>query len=247
MLVFTIVMLGVHVVGTPAIYAYLFFWKHQTALTVLQEQELDEYHQARNTVQQRLEKQGVQSEGLEKHAQKLLPGYMIRLTSGYEYRTYWFELFECMRKVLIVGVPSTFPERGGTAQLFVGLLVCFTTFGAYMLYAPFVEDSDDFLSQLAQMQIFLTLLSSLALRTIPPSKIVGDLITVILFLVPCLGFLLETPLLGFLVVAVDKLPHVFSRVCPGCKPPKIVPDLRPSHSHEATEAPDASSVTVTEL
>ena len=23
--------------------------------------------------------------------------------------------------------------------------------------------------------------------------------------------------MGFLVVAVDKLPHVFSRVCPGCK------------------------------
>ena len=30
----------------------------------------------------------------------------------------WFELFETIRKVLIVGVPSTFNDRGGTAQLF---------------------------------------------------------------------------------------------------------------------------------
>ena len=68
--------------------------------------------------------------------------------------------------MLIVGVPSVFPDRGGTAQLFWGLLVCFSTFGAYMMYAPFVEDSDDMLSQLAQLQIFLTLLSSLSLRAV---------------------------------------------------------------------------------
>jgi len=97
--------------------------------------------------------------------------------------------------VLLVGVPSTFPDRGGTAQLFWGLLVCFGTFGAYMMYAPFVEDSDDHLSQVAQLQIFLTLLSSLALRTTPPSKLVGDMVTIILFLVPCIGVLLETPII----------------------------------------------------
>jgi hypothetical protein len=116
---------------------------------------------------------------------------MRRLTGDYEFRTYWFELFETMRKVLLVGIPSTFPERGGTAQLFWGLMVCFITFGAYMMYAPFVKDSDDTLSQLAQLQIFLTLLSSLALRASPPSKLAGDLVTAVLFLVPCIGVALD--------------------------------------------------------
>ena len=32
-------------------------------------------------------------------ASELLPGYMQKLTGGYEFRTYWFELFETTRKV----------------------------------------------------------------------------------------------------------------------------------------------------
>ena len=87
-------------------------------------------------------------------------------------------------QVLLVGVPAVFPERGGTAQLFWGLLVCFVSASLYMMAAPYVENSDDHLAQLAQLQIYLTLLSSLALRAVPPSAAVGSMITVILFLVP---------------------------------------------------------------
>ena len=67
-----------------------------------------------------------------------------------------------------------------------------------MKYAPFVEDSDDTLSQLAQMQVFMTLLSSLALRASPPSEVVGQMVTVILFLVPLVGVFMETPLVDYL-------------------------------------------------
>ena len=44
-----------------------------------------------------------------------------------EYRTYWFEILESLRKVLLVGVPAAFPGRGGNAQLVWGLLVCCTS------------------------------------------------------------------------------------------------------------------------
>ena len=128
----------------------------------------------------------------------VLPGYMLSLTGGYEYRTYWFEIFETVRKVLLVGVPSMFPDRGGSMQLFWGLLVCFTTFGAYMLYAPFVDHTNDKLAVLAQLQIFLTLLSSLALRMTPPDEFISSLVTVLLFVVPLSGIVLETPLLDTL-------------------------------------------------
>ena len=87
-------------------------------------------------------------------------------------------------QVLLVGVPAVFPERGGTAQLFWALLVCFLSASFYMLSTPYVEDSDDQLAQLAQLQIYLTLLSSLALRAVPPSEAVGNMVTVILIAVP---------------------------------------------------------------
>ena len=90
---------------------------------------------------------------------------MQKLTGGYEYRTFWFEIFEAVRKVLLVGVPCVFPERGGTAQLFWGLLVCFVSASFYMMAAPYIEDSDDHLAQLAQLQVYLTL--TLTLQVYP--------------------------------------------------------------------------------
>ena len=32
-------------------------------------------------------------------AEEVLPGYMLKLTDGYEYRIYSFEIFETVRKV----------------------------------------------------------------------------------------------------------------------------------------------------
>ena len=175
----------------------------------------------------------------------LLPGYMHKLTGDYERRVYWFELFETLRKVLLVGIPSTFPERGGTAQLFWGLMVCFVTFGAYMMYAPFVEDSDDLLSQLAQLQVFLTLLSSLALRATPPSKLAGDMVTVVLFLVPLIGVALETPLPDVLGAAYGKLKGWLSGLIK-LKPPALKIDAT-TPTLSGTAASTNASTTTTDL
>ena len=88
-----------------------------------------------------------------------------------------------------------------------------------MMYAPFIEDSDDQLSQLAQLQIFLTLLSSLSLRATPPSEFVGTLVTVVLFAVPLLGLALETPLLDVLGEAKAKLGGLIMKIFPNLKSP----------------------------
>ena len=171
MLAFTFVMLGLHTMGTPLIYAYLFFWKHHsglrgvgrvnkhkgsgqvdlhahgvymyiysrynmcmcmplhktarasslsrgpctycpscTVLEALKEQELSDYYQ------QKLEETKAYTNNVEKikytnngapmksriGAEEVLPGYMLKLTGGYEYRTYSFELFETIRKVALV-------------------------------------------------------------------------------------------------------------------------------------------------
>ena len=87
------------------------------------------------------------------------------------------------------------------------------------MYAPYIEDSDDKLSQLAQLQIFLTLLSSLSLRALPPSPFVSNLVTVVLFMVPLLGLALETPLLEVLGQAKAKLGELIAKIFPNLKPP----------------------------
>ena len=38
-----------------------------------------------------------------------LPTVVRKLTAGYELRTYWFEIFECARKILLVGLPVFCP------------------------------------------------------------------------------------------------------------------------------------------
>ena len=45
-----------------------------------------------------------------------LPEYVRKLTEGYDLRVYWFELFECARKILLVGMPVFF-EVGSVEQL----------------------------------------------------------------------------------------------------------------------------------
>jgi len=199
MLVFTFIMLFVHTIGTPLTYVYLFFFKHRKALEALKAQELADRDKVRLDENPHLtaaEKEALAPFGTTHRvdAKKLLPGYMRKLTGGYEYRTYWFEVFESIRKVMLVGVPAMFEDRGGATQLVWGLMVCFLTFGGYMVAAPFIKDSDDQTSQLAQAQIFFSLVSSIGLRMHPPNETLGSLLSVFFFFIPIFAILMETPL-----------------------------------------------------
>ena len=55
-----------------------------------------------------------------------LPTTLKKLTAGYELRCYWFEIFECGRKVALVCLP-VFVSPGSAAQLILGLIICFLT------------------------------------------------------------------------------------------------------------------------
>ena len=55
-----------------------------------------------------------------------LPTKLRKLTAGYEMRTYWFEIFECGRKVALVCLPVFF-SPGSPGQLILGLVICFLT------------------------------------------------------------------------------------------------------------------------
>ena len=73
------------------------------------------------------------------------------------------------------------------------------------MYAPFILDSDDQLQQLAQLQIFLTLVASIGLRMTPPDVTVGAIATVCLYGVPIFAIFMETPLASELRGLYDML------------------------------------------
>jgi hypothetical protein len=82
-----------------------------------------------------------------------MPEYVQKLATGFRTTVFWFEIFECIRKLFLVCIPVFF-EPGSSTQLIFGLMICFITFGAYTALTPFVADTSNTFSQLCQMQIF---------------------------------------------------------------------------------------------
>jgi hypothetical protein len=60
-----------------------------------------------------------------------------QLIQGYKFKAYWFEVFECVRKIFMVGIPCFFPP-GATAQLIFGLIISFVS---GMMYAQVTRSS----------------------------------------------------------------------------------------------------------
>ena len=122
-------------------------------------------------------------------------GGLAKLTGGYEMRVYWFEVFECVRKICLLGLPIFF-EPGSAGQLIVGLLVCFISFGMYASYDPYVKDSDDWLAKVAQVSLFFSLVSSIALKVESDSstEALGNVLVVTLMVPPVAAFLFESGL-----------------------------------------------------
>ena len=123
-----------------------------------------------------------------------LPGKLKKLTNGYEMRTYWFEIFECTRKIMLVALPILLPADS-PEQVVLGLIICFCTFGAYMMYSPFINDGDDLLSQICQMQIFFSLLSTIILQTNPNSPAMAAILPILIAFPPLMGFVFESGVL----------------------------------------------------
>lgn len=122
-----------------------------------------------------------------------LPTTLRKLTAGYELRTFWFEIFECLRKVLLVGLPVFFPS-GEPSQLILGLVICFLTYGAYCVFSPYIDYDNDFLAQVAQIVIFFSLISSIITNSYPDDPVLSTLLPAFLVVPPSLAIVFESPL-----------------------------------------------------
>lgn len=121
-----------------------------------------------------------------------------RLTKGYEMRCWYFEIFECFRKLSIACVPVFFQPAGSPGQLVFGLLVCFVAFGAYVAIDPFDDVANDTLAKICQAQIFFSLLSSVLLSYDEATRADStniDALLVFLWIMPlALALMMQSPI-----------------------------------------------------
>ena len=137
----------------------------------------------------RAERSAVEHERRVDARKKELSPFVEKLTDGYAMRCSHFEVFECVRKIALVGIPALFTP-GSVTQLMLGLLVCFISFGIYTYFKPYARHHDDFLQRVAQVQIFFALLSSLVLQHRRDDPFIATFLTAMLAATPLLALLL---------------------------------------------------------
>ena len=206
---YALIMLAIYPIGVPVYYALTLF-RNNEQLGECRNIELSAFTEgkrielgnrlggrARRDYQPEIDEAEARKAELEKQYEvkrDALPGKLKKLTNGYEMRTYWFEIFECTRKIMLVALPIIMPADS-PEQIVLGLIICFVTFGAYMMYAPFIDDGDDLLSQICQMQIFFSLLSSIILKTNPNSPAMAFILPLLIGFPPLMGFVFESGIL----------------------------------------------------
>jgi hypothetical protein len=207
-------------------------WSRQSRQSVWRSSRASRVHMQDAAVQTKIDR--LQKE--EDKLRKKLPDYVQKLILGYELRTYYFELIECTRKLAIVCLPVFFQPSGSVSQLVFGLIVCFLTFGAHMLYAPYVEHDDDHLAQLCQCLIFFSLLSSIVLKydeqTLRDATNIDVILGALTILPLAFAAVLETPLAKFVnaearAALISKIRQVlaagFLKLVPKPKPAEVNP------------------------
>jgi hypothetical protein len=85
------------------------------------------------------------------------------LYEAYEPRVFWFEVVESIRRLALTA-GLIFIKPGTASQILISLLICFASMRIYSGLAPFIKDSHDFLVEIAQWQLFFTLLGALCIR-----------------------------------------------------------------------------------
>lgn len=123
------------------------------------------------------------------HIDRTLPTAVKKLTSGLSYQTYWFEVFECVRKIMLVGIPVIFPP-GTLEQRTLGLIICFFTACLIAGIEPYADKENNLVAMLCQFMIFFCIIAGMVLQVqagsvvidIALCGIVGSLLFLVVFL-----------------------------------------------------------------
>ena len=102
---------------------------------------------------------------------KRLSPAVLRITTGYDLRRYWFELFESFRRIFFIWVVTWF-EPGTVEQRTIGLIGTFLLWGALNLYKPYESYSDELLARAAQFNTFFAIITGMITQIVPDSPLV---------------------------------------------------------------------------
>ena len=100
-----------------------------------------------------------------------LPTAVKKLTNGYTWRCYWFEIFECVRKIAIIGGPIIF-DPGTVEQRTMGMVICFCTAVLLAWFHPYEDPADQQVALLCQFDIFFIMIAGMVLEINPDSPLV---------------------------------------------------------------------------
>jgi len=86
------------------------------------------------------------------------------LYEAYEPKYFYFEVVESVRRLLLTCVVG-FLRPGTAAQILMSIILCLASMRIYSGSSPFVSERIDKLAEIAQWQLFFTMLGALCLRT----------------------------------------------------------------------------------
>jgi hypothetical protein len=169
-------MVLVYPIGTPLIYIFVYRRNYDKIKPLIENEaqvnaattleELGEKHPEMMTDDCKTAIHSLAS-GSSKEQQKdlfeSLPKYMRPLVRPYEYSCYWFEVFECLRKLALTGVTIFFPA-GSMEQLVFTLIICVFLSWIYHHKQPYKNYDDDVLAAVCQASVFLVLVSRIVLQ-----------------------------------------------------------------------------------
>jgi uncharacterized membrane protein YwzB len=85
------------------------------------------------------------------------------LWDTYEPEMWWFEVFECFRRLSMTGL-LIFVFRGKASQIVVALIISAFSVVAFVHFKPYLKDENDSLAIVSQVAIFFTLFAALLKR-----------------------------------------------------------------------------------
>jgi len=85
------------------------------------------------------------------------------LWAMYEPRLWWWEIFECVRRISMTGM-LIFVRPGSASQLVLAMILAVASVVAFVKWRPYVFEEDDNLAIACQLSIFFTIFGALLIR-----------------------------------------------------------------------------------
>ena len=148
-------MVAVYPLGVPSMY-FILLWRKRDKLDPGQE-----VFETTMSEEEALEKALIDRRKNEEEDPTLKS--LAFLYAAYEPKRYYFECFETLRKLALTGF-LVFLVPGTASQIVISMIMCMFSMRVYSGCKPFIRNSHDRFSEVAQWQLFFTMLGALAMK-----------------------------------------------------------------------------------